>query len=65
MADMSLGVAFANMEGMVGVFRQFHFLKVTKEVESLHSGLSHRMFTPIGWLLGYMWEEGGYKSSER
>ena len=52
MAKMSLGGVVADVEGMVDVFRQFDFLKVTKEVESLHSGLSHIIITPVGWFLG-------------
>jgi len=49
---MSPGGVVVDVEGMVDVFHQFHFLKVTKEVGSLHSGLSHRIFTQVGQLLG-------------
>ena len=52
MTEMSPGGVFAEVEGMFDVFHGFHFLKVTKEVESLHSGVPFRMFTPIFWLLG-------------
>lgn len=48
---MSPGGVVVDVEGMVDVFHRFNFLKVTKEVESLHSGLSHCMFTLVGLLL--------------
>ena len=47
MAEMSLGGVVVDVEGMVDVFHQFHFLKVDKEVESLRNGLSRRMCTPV------------------
>ena len=40
------------------MFHRSHFLKVTKEVESVIVASHDHMFTQVDWLLGWTWEEG-------